>query len=102
MPQDAFTDSFTDLVEDMSLEIAAASGPQAILFGVFGLHPAMDGSLEISPAYHQELGEAKMAGYRFRGHTYDVALMPADYSVYKDGKFAGRNGYGVPMKFPKP
>ena len=102
VPQDAFTDSFTDLVEDMSLEIAAASGPQAILFGVFGLHPAMDGSLEISPAYNQELGEAKMAGYRFRGHTYDVALMPADYSVYKDGKFAGRNGYGVPMKFPKP
>jgi hypothetical protein len=103
LPQDAFTDSIADLdEEDMPLEIAAGSGAQAILFGVFGLRPAMDGSLAISPAYHTELGEAKMAGYHFRGHTYDVAMMPAEYCVYADGKLAARNTYGVATRFPKP
>jgi hypothetical protein len=59
LPQDAFTDSVADLdEEDMPLEIAAGSGAQAILFGVFGLYPNMDGTLEISPAYHRELGDA--------------------------------------------
>ena len=102
LPQDAFTDSITDQVEDMPLEIAAGSGVQAILFGVFGLRPAMDGSLEVSPAYHHELGEAKMAGYHFRGHTYDVAMKPGEYWVYRDGKLAGRKVYGVATRFPKP
>jgi hypothetical protein len=103
LPQDAFTDSIADLdEEDMPLEIAAGSGAQAVLFGVFGLHPAMDGSLAISPAYHSELGEAKMAGYVFRGHTYDIDMMPAGYCVYRDGKLAARNVYGAATKFPKP
>jgi hypothetical protein len=102
IPQDAFTEFFGEIPEDMPLEIAAGSGAQAILFGVFGLRPAMDGSLEVSPAYHQELGEAKMAGYHFRGHTYDVTMMPTEYCVYKDGKLAARNAYGVATRFPKP
>ena len=102
IPQDAFTDFFGEIPEDMSLEIAAGSGAQAILFGVFGLRPAMDGSLEILPAYHAEMGDARMAGYHFRGHTYDVEMTPADYCVYRDGKLAARNGYGVSAKFPKP
>jgi hypothetical protein len=103
LPQDAFTDSIGDLdEEDMPLEIAAGSGAQAILFGVFGLRPTMDGSLAISPAYHTELGEATMAGYHFRGHTYDVAMMPGEYYVYRDGKLAARNAYGIATSFPKP
>jgi hypothetical protein len=102
LPQDAFTDSIADLdEEDMPLEIAGGSGAQAILFGVFGLRPAVDGSLEISPAYHAELGEAKMAGYHFRGHTYDLALFPSKYCIYKDGNMAACNFYGTATKFPK-
>jgi hypothetical protein len=103
LPQDAFTDSIADLdEEDMPLEIAAGSGAQAVLFGVFGLRPALDGSLAILPAYHAELGEAKMAGYLFRGHLYDVAMTSAGYCVYRDGKLAARNVYGAATKFPKP
>ena len=99
IPQDAFTDYFGEIPEDMPLEIAAGSGVQAILFGVFGLRPAMDGSLEISPAYHKEMGEAKMAGYHFRGHTYDVAMTPAEYLVYRDGKLIAHSAYGSAIKF---
>jgi hypothetical protein len=102
LPQDAFTDFIGDLdEEDMPLEIAAGSGAQAILFGVFGLRPAVDGSLEISPAYHAELGEARMTGYHFRGHTYDVEMQPLEYSVYRDGKLAATKAYGTPVRFPK-
>jgi len=98
IPQDAFTDFFGEIPEDMPLEIAAGSGVQAILFGIFGLRPAMDGSLQISPAYHAEMGEAKMAGFHFRGHTYDVAMTPAEYCVYRDGKLAARSAYGSAIK----
>ena len=103
LPQDAFTDSISDLDgEDMPLEIAGGSGAQAIIFGIFGLRPAVDGSLAIMPAYQRELGNAKMAGYHFRGHTYDVALTPASYCVYRDGKLTGRKAYGVATRFPIP
>jgi len=103
LPQDAFTDSFGDLdEEDMPLEIAAGSGAQAILFGVFGVHPGMDGSLEVSPAYHLELGEARMAGYHFRGHTYDVEMTENGFAVYKDGAVISRNPYSNTVKVPRP
>ncbi len=103
LPQDAFTDYVGDLdEEDMPLEIAAGSGAQAILFGVFGLRPGMDGSLEISPAYHRELGEARMAGYHFRGHTYDVEMTPREFAVYKDGELISRNPYGKTVQVPRP
>ncbi len=103
IPQDAFADEIIDTDdEDMPLEIASGSGVQAVLFGTFGLRPRMDGSLEISPAYHQELGEAKMVGYHFRGHIYDVVMGPEKFRVFRDGKLAAKNPYGEPALFPKP
>jgi hypothetical protein len=99
IPQDAFTDYFGEIPEDMSLEIASGSGVQAILFGIFGLRPQMDGSLQILPAYHAEMGNAKMAGYHFREHTYDVAMTPTEYYVYRDGRLAARSAYGSAVKF---
>ena len=102
-PQDAFTDCIGDLdEEDMPLEIAAGGGAQAVLFGVFGLRPGMDGSLEILPAFHAELGEARMEGYRFRGHSYDVEMTPGSYRVYRDGKLVSQNPYGSATQFPRP
>jgi hypothetical protein len=102
IPQDAFTDYPNDLdEEDMPLEIASGSGVQAILFGTFGLRPKMDGELEVSPSYHQELGEAKMTGYLFRGHSYDVVMGPWGFEVYQDGKLAAHHPHGIPVKFPK-
>jgi hypothetical protein len=59
----------------------------------------MDGSLDVLPAYHHELGQAHLTGYKFRGHSYDVALGPWDYEVSRDGKPAGRSTYGKPIVF---
>ena len=86
----------------MPLEVSAGGGVQTILFGVFGLRPNDDGSLEIMPAYHHELGEARMTGYRFRGHIYDVVMGPWDFEVYRDNKLAAKNTYGEAAKFSKP
>lgn len=102
IPQDVFMDEILDLKDDdMPLEIASGSAAQAVLFGVFGLRPAMDGTLTISPSYHEALGEAKMTGYVFHNHTYDLVLTKWTYQVFRDGKPAVRNPYGKAAVFPK-
>jgi hypothetical protein len=83
----------------MPLEIAAGSAMGAVVFGVFGLRPHLDGALTVSPSYHQELGQARLTSYRFRGHSYDVALSPWDYAVFRDGKLAARSDYAKALEF---
>ena len=82
----------------MPLELAAGSGMGAVVFGVFGLRPHRDGSLDVDPSYHQELGQARLTGYKFRGHSYDVVLGPWDYEVFRDGKLQIRTNYGRPTE----
>ena len=93
IPQEIFADNPRSPEVEMPLEIAAGSGVQAVIFGVFGLRPHLDGTLAVSPSYHQELGQARLTGYRFRGHSYDVLLGPWDYEVFKDGKLVTRTNY---------
>ena len=86
----------------MPLEIASGGGVQAVIRGIFGLRPRKDGSLEVSSSYHQELGEAKLTGYCFRGHSYDVVMSPWEFEVHQDRKLAAQHPCGQPVKFPKP
>lgn len=103
IPQEIFADFLrSPEVVEMPLEIAGGSGVHAILFGVFGLRPQIDGSLIVSPSYHQELGKATMTGYPFRGHTYDLVMEPLAYTVFRDGKPVAQNPYGQPVRFPRP
>jgi hypothetical protein len=99
IPQEIFADYFRSPEVEMPLEISAASGVQAILFGTFGLRPHLDGSLAIAPAYHHELGQARMVGYRFRGHSYDVVLGSWEYEVFKDGRLVRQTSYGNTTDF---
>ncbi len=102
IPQSIFTDFPGHTQVEMDLEVSAGSGVQTILFGVFGLQPHQDGSLDISPSYHHELGVARMTGYKFRGHSYDVVMGQWNYEVYRDGKLAAHSVYGKPAIFPAP
>ena len=102
IPQSIFADFVGNTQVEMPLEVSAGGGVQAIVFGVFGLRPHEDGSLEIMPSYHHELGDGRMTGYHFRGHTFDVVMGPWDYQVYRDGTLAVRNVYGQAAEFPKP
>jgi hypothetical protein len=100
IPQEIFADSGNYPKVEMPIEIAAGSGAQAILFGVFGLRPHADGSLEVSPAYHHELGKAVMSGYRFHGPSYGVAMDPWKFRVYQDSRLIAQHPYGQPVEIP--
>jgi glycogen debranching enzyme len=100
IPQEIFGDFPGYPKVEMPVALASGSAVQAVLFGVFGLQPQMDGSLTVSPAYHHELGIARMSGYKFRDHTYDVVLGPWDYQVFEDGKLVARAVYGQPAVLP--
>jgi hypothetical protein len=95
IPQEIFGD-FPGYPEvEMPAALAAGTGVQTIIFGVFGLHPQQDGSLQVSPSYQHEFGHASLRGYRFRNHSYDVVLDPWKYKVFRDGKLAAKNSYGT-------
>jgi hypothetical protein len=103
IPQEIFGDYLASPeVVEMEIEIAPGAGIQTILFGVFGLRPQVDGSLDIAPSYQQRLGEAKLTGYRFRGHNYDVAMGASGFEVFRDGKSSLRSTYDRPAHFPPP
>ncbi len=85
---------------DYPQEISAGSGVQAVVFGMFGLHPQADGSLEVSPNYNSTLGDAKLSGYRFRDHTYDVSMTSKTFSVWRDGQKVGEQTYGHSILLP--
>ena len=81
---------------DWPLQISSGAGAQAVIGGVFGLKPQFDGSLDIRPNYNSTLGQAKLTGYRFRGHVYDISLAPRSFSVFKDGQLVNN----APMDRP--
>jgi hypothetical protein len=101
-PHNLFTDRLANSDVEIPLEVHAGSGVQTILFGVFGLRPQVDGSLTVSPSYHRELGEAKMTGYHFRGHSYDVVMRPWGFEAYRDGKLEAQSSYEKLVEFPRP
>ncbi len=94
-PQEVFTDYLGSSSVEMPLQISAGSGVQAIIHGVFGLHPSVEGKLEIHPARNKTLGIATLKGYRFHQHIYDVLLQEEDFVVYCDNKLVTQQEYGT-------
>ena len=78
---------------DWPLQISGGAGAQAIIAGIFGVKPQINGTLKIEPHYNSTLGAtATLSQYLFRGHTYSVTLNASGFTVSKDGKMhAGRN-----------
>jgi hypothetical protein len=71
---------------DWPLQLSGAGGVSAVVFGVFGLHPSADGTLEVQPACEADLGDARLNGYHFRGHVYDVTTSARGFVVIEDGR----------------
>jgi hypothetical protein len=94
LSQNPRTDAPVQDLSSMPLEISAGAGIEAILFGLFGMRPQEDGTLVINPAYHSELGTARMRDFRFRGHSYDVVLKQKEFEVYEDGRLLGIKYHG--------
>jgi hypothetical protein len=85
---------------DWPLEISAGAGAQAVIGGVFGLQPQLDGSLVITPHWNSTLGEVRLTNYRFRGHTYEVQLARDGFSVSTDGGPAAKHVYSSAARLP--
>lgn len=88
-PQEIFAEQLATPGAEMPLELAAGSGVQAMVHGLFGVEPSVSGRLTIRPQIEKALRPARLVGYQYRGHRYDVTVESSgDGAVYRDGQFA--------------
>jgi len=69
---------------DWPLQLSGGGWVAAVVTGVFGIHPQLDGTLEFQPSCEPDLGEARLSGYQFRGNTYDVVMSKKGFRVDKN------------------
>jgi len=93
-----WSDKFFQDQSSMALQISAGAGIEAIISGIFGLEPQIDGSLVIDPSYNQELGSAELQGFKFRDASYDVVLKSDSYILKRNGKFIFEKKYGEKVR----
>lgn len=83
-PQEIYTDSLTTADVEQPLEIAVGAGVQAVVFGLFGIHPQADGDLVVEPVYHRMSVGSSLIGYRHGGVSYTVVLEPTQFRLLSD------------------
>ena len=85
----------------MPMAICAGAGVEAVVFGLFGLSPQIDGTLDIHPYYAHELGIASLNDFQYRGHSYDIRMDRYGFKLNRDGKAVGSFHHGESVRiFP--
>lgn len=84
-PQEHFCDRPASPIFKRANIIAGITGAEAILYGLIGLNPRLDGSLWIDPQSTLE-EKIEIKGYGFRKHFIDVAVSKSFCKVILDGK----------------
>ncbi len=82
----------------MPMAICAGAGVEAIVFGLFGLTPHVDGTLDIHPYYSHELGVANLVDYQFRGHSYDIEMDRYGFKLKRDKQMVGAYNHGETVR----
>ena len=90
-PQEHYCDRPQAPAHKRANTIAGLTGVEAILMGLFGLDPRLDGSLWMRPAPPAG-GRVVLEGLKFRGHTVDLDVAVLFCEVKVDGKLAYRGG----------
>jgi hypothetical protein len=93
LPQNPWTDKPVQDLSSMSLEISAGAGMEAIIFGIFGAKIDED-KLTFKPYNHEDIGEATLKGFKYRGKSYSIHLKQKYYTVYQDNESMGKKFYG--------
>jgi len=91
-------DEFFQDESSQPMAICAGAGVEAIIFGLFGLSPQIDGCLDVRPYYAHELGNASLIDYQFRGHRYDITMNRYGFELSRDGKLLGSYPHGESVR----
>lgn len=82
--------------------IAGLTGAEAVLLGLAGLRPRIDGSLELAPAAWLP-GRLELRGLRYRGHLIDLEVSVDGCRASVDGRIIHSGAApGVPLRLVRP
>lgn len=84
IPQEHYCDRPMAPSHKRANNISGMAGAQAVIFGMAGIRPQLDGRLFIHPQPPEE-GRVSILGYDFRGHRYDVHMEPGNCRIVRDG-----------------
>jgi len=79
--------------------IGALAGAQSILFGMFGVTVAADGSVTVNPQPPAFSPEISLTGLKVRGRELDILVAGGRYRVVADGEVLEAE-VGVPVALP--
>jgi hypothetical protein len=97
-PQEHYADRPAVPAHKRANILGGLAGVEAILFGLGGLSPQLDGSLRIAPA--PPPGSVTIRGYQHRGVSIDVNLRTDGFSVRQAGEPVFDGQYGTPCVLP--
>jgi hypothetical protein len=78
-------------------DIASGAGAQCIIFGMFGVKLAMDGTITINPRVPVWSPFVTLKGLKLRGANLDISASRHEFTV-KIGNRVLRSAIGVPMR----
>ncbi len=61
--------------------IAAGEGAQCIIFGMFGVDSALDGTITVNPKLPRWAPDASLMGLKLRGANIDIAAAGREFTV---------------------
>lgn len=93
LPQNPRIDTPEQDRSSMPVQIAAGAGLEAIIFGTFGVR--MDGDkLVFKPFNHEDIGEATLRNFNFKGRIFSIQLSRKTFSVFENGSLIATKFYG--------
>jgi len=84
-PQEQFADRPAVPANKLANEISGLTGAQAILYGMAGFDPRIDGSLWINPQI-PENSDIKITGYGWKQNKIDISLINNTFTILLNGK----------------
>ncbi len=83
-PQETYADRPTTPANKRANAVSGLTGAEAVLFGIIGLQPQLDGSLFIAPQPPPDT-TLSLTGYIHRGHRIDLDLAPEKMVIHVNG-----------------